>query len=170
MRVLFSPHPGQHLLFPVILITGVSWQLLVVLTPISLMMGDAEHLFMDLLAVCRLSLEKCLFKSSAHVLIGWCGELLFIFDVELCVFSYVWILKPFFISAIRKYFLPFTALPFILMASIVVQRRFSPMQPRLLILAFVPSDSGVRSKDWLPRLVSRSLPPMFASRSYSFRS
>ena len=59
-----------------------------------------------------------------------------------------WILKPIFISMIGKYFLPFTMSPFILlMVSTVVQKRFSLTRSRLLILAFVPSAFGVRSKN-----------------------
>jgi hypothetical protein len=66
VQVFLPPHPHQHLLLFVLLmigiLTGVRWNLNVVLICISFMAQGAEHFFVCLLAICASSFENHLFQ------------------------------------------------------------------------------------------------------------
>ena len=119
--------------FMIAIVTGMKCYLIMVLIFMSLMASDAEHPYICFWALCMSSLEKCLFKSFAHFLIG-----LFVFLEWSCVRTlYILEIKSLSeISFANVFSHMVDSLFILLMFSSAVQKHFILMKSHLLFPLF----------------------------------
>ena len=133
--VPLSPHPLQHLLSPEFLIlailTGVRWNLRVVLICISLMTNEVEHFLRCFSTIRSSSGVSSLFNSVPHFLIGLFGFL----ESNFLSSLYILDISPLSDVGLVKIFSQFVGCRFVLlMVSFALQKLCNFMRSHLSIL------------------------------------